>query len=367
MSTTNSNTQYPTTEAVNSLSIEIHNKLCISTDNSLNQKFIFSPYSIISLLSLLYMGSSGETRKTMRDEFSLSTKKQTLVDLTYLKSIFKSIDQCNIVLVRDDAYSNLDSEYVDKISSIGSIEKFSSKKLQKTVDKINQIVSSTTKNLITNILSIDDINVDTICILLNCLYFNLKWDIPFKKNNTKNESFYENSTKTNKTKTVEMMCLKDETFKYTENESFQLVEMNYLKNEFTFGVILPKKSKVEMLSYKQLQNLISKLKKREIATLKIPKFTQESTFNLMNILDEYNLNFNEMNHMFDNSYILKVSKFIHKAIIIVEEEGTKAAAATDMYIAECEDPDINFIANHPFSYYIRHISTNTIIFHGKYQ
>lgn len=63
---------------------------------------------------------------------------------------------------------------------------------------------------------------------------------------------------------------------------------------------------------------------------------------------------------------LYLSKVIHKSYVDVNEEGTEAAAATGDNLAIKRLPiRAQFMANHPFLFFIRHIDTNTILFCGK--
>jgi len=68
---------------------------------------------------------------------------------------------------------------------------------------------------------------------------------------------------------------------------------------------------------------------------------------------------------------LKVSEVIHKAVIEVNEEGTKAAAATAVVINKVKSepprplPPVAFRADHPFLFLIRDDTTGMILFMGR--
>jgi serpin B len=65
---------------------------------------------------------------------------------------------------------------------------------------------------------------------------------------------------------------------------------------------------------------------------------------------------------------LYVSKIFHKSFIEVNEEGTKAAAATAGLLCGSSlslPTDINFVADHPFLFMIREDLTGTIVFVGQ--
>jgi serpin B len=64
-----------------------------------------------------------------------------------------------------------------------------------------------------------------------------------------------------------------------------------------------------------------------------------------------------------------VSDVIHKAVIEVNEKGTKAVAVTMMSMrVKCSmgpqppPPQVDFVADHPFAYFIVEEGTGTIVF-----
>ena len=62
---------------------------------------------------------------------------------------------------------------------------------------------------------------------------------------------------------------------------------------------------------------------------------------------------------------LVLSKVVHKAFVEVNEEGTEAAAATFCgYIPMCAP--YQFVADHPFLFFIRHNPSKSILFAGRY-
>ena len=65
---------------------------------------------------------------------------------------------------------------------------------------------------------------------------------------------------------------------------------------------------------------------------------------------------------------LCLSKFVHKCVVEVNEEGTVAAAASAgkdiFYCYSTYTP--TFCADHPFLFFIRHDKTNSILFCGRF-
>jgi serpin B len=60
---------------------------------------------------------------------------------------------------------------------------------------------------------------------------------------------------------------------------------------------------------------------------------------------------------------LFIEAILHKAYVAVDEEGTEAAAATAIFLAE-GIPDM-FNADHPFLFLIKDNSTGAILFMGR--
>ena len=64
---------------------------------------------------------------------------------------------------------------------------------------------------------------------------------------------------------------------------------------------------------------------------------------------------------------LVLSKVVHKAFVEVNEVGTEAAAATGFIaVPLCYIIPTDFIADHPFLFFIRHNSTMSVLFAGRY-
>ncbi len=65
---------------------------------------------------------------------------------------------------------------------------------------------------------------------------------------------------------------------------------------------------------------------------------------------------------------LVLSEATHKAFVEVNEEGTEAAAVTSCY-SEClcgNSGLVHFTADHPFLFFIRHNTTMSVLFSGRF-
>jgi len=72
----------------------------------------------------------------------------------------------------------------------------------------------------------------------------------------------------------------------------------------------------------------------------------------------------------DGEKDLFISKVIHKAVIAVDETGTEAAAATATRISGIAcggpvSPPVSMRINRPFLFFIRDMTSNTVLFIGR--
>lgn len=105
--------------------------------------------------------------------------------------------------------------------------------------------------------------------------------------------------------------------------------------------------------------------------ISFPQFIMEDSYDLNSVLQDMGIK-----DIFDESKAdlsgiskspnLYLSRIIHKSFVEVDEMGTEAAAASGAVAAEKAIPSwVEFNANHPFLFFIRHNPTNTILFCGR--
>ncbi|XP_061094993.1 serpin B6-like [Conger conger] len=229
-------------------------------------------------------------------------------------------------------YGEQSYEFVEKF--IMDTKKFYQAELE-TVDfkskaedervKINSWVEKQTQDKIKNLLSKGAVNSMTRLVLVNAIYFKADWDKKFKGRDT-----YE-----------------------------QLFKLNELEKELTYNKFI-EWTQPEKMKYTPL-------------VLAVPKFKMEESNDLEDILvnmemkDAFDVSKSDFSGM-SPSNDLVLSKVVHKAFVEVNEEGTEAAAATaaTMIVGCSRPPPDQFIADHPFLFFIRHNPTQSILFYGRF-
>ena len=239
-------------------------------------------------------------------------------------------------------------------------------------------MSQKTGKKIKNIVSSEDFSQLTVAVLVNALFFKAQWDSPFDEHLTKSHNFF-----TTPKDAVKTEFLHDPHSKvyYGVHETlhFEVLEKVFISREFRFGIILPNLAKS---SFQEVEKTLSAdtLKSIDLnsvtANITIPKFKIESSFDLFDNLQQVGIH-----DLFlagradlsgiDESKSLYVSKTLHKAVVEIDEKGAVAAAVTVVIIVGRSGyipPDhvINFRADHPFLFYIKHVDTGSILFFGRF-
>jgi len=118
-----------------------------------------------------------------------------------------------------------------------------------------------------------------------------------------------------------------------------------------------------------VDDIVGRMNETELDVI-LPKFEMESTFRLHDALSSMGMsvafNFGEADFSgMDGTRDLYISEIFHKAYLLVNEEGTEAAAATAVVMTLGGASSPGFIADHPFIFLIRDRETGAILFMGR--
>jgi serpin B len=388
--------------ANNKFAFNLYNQLTQQSQQK-NQNLFFSPYSVEQAIAMAYAGARGQTEKEManvlgadqpQDKYHLENKRisETIKNPYYPHTnVFytnnpNEINISNKLLVETKILDFFKKTLVTNYNA--SLEKidFSNTKLAAT--RINNWVSKETKDKIKEIVSEGDLKRAKL-VITNAIYFKAKWNKQFDSNETMTAPFYLNSNDTVDAK----MMFQENDFFYLENDRLQIIELSYkprsghlcLHKDETFEatphismyIILPKKidglSEIEKMINKENFAKLRKEMRSKKVFLRMPKFKLESSYDLKNQLSCLGMP-NAFSNAADFSGIdgtknLYISAVFHKAFVDVTEDGTEAAAATEVVlkpkgIAFNFPPSI-FNADHPFMFIIKEKMTDKILFMGR--
>jgi serpin B len=221
------------------------------------------------------------------------------------------------------------------------------------------------------------LNANTVLILVNAVYFKGDWSKKFDVDKTE-ESFF-NMSLSKKVKASMMFMEARVSYGVNEGLHCRAVELPYVGKGLSMIIILPT---LEETSLSEVENKLDAndlnqvnkefgMKSKEV-NIWLPRFKLEETLELRNILAKLGIvdlfeggkaNLSGM----DGRKELYVSAAVHKAYIEVNEEGSEATASTASVTTDgpSSGKTINFRADHPFLFFIRHNATNAILFLGR--
>jgi serpin B len=239
---------------------------------------------------------------------------------------------------------------------------------------INDWVAANTKDRIRDIIPEDLPTPDTLFALANAIWFKAAWKDPFKEEKTKTASF------TSPGEEIFEVALMHRTgqYFYTADDDVQVVEIPYRGSETSMIVVLPKKedglAAVEAtLTAAKYDGWVGKLKRAHVS-LKLPKFEitlptdLTATLLKMGMPDAFDGKKADFTGMTATKPLF-IGTVLHKAFVKVDEAGTEAAAATVVMMLRGGPPSakpIEFTADHPFFFAIRHRKTGCILFAGRF-
>ena len=347
---------------------------------------VFSPYSIATCLSMVYLGARGDTESQMESTLHLDIDRKVIAKTAFSLSQSLSpqknkengyqLNMANAVWVDQGTFLLSDFRYaiVEQFKAKLSLLNFSQP--ASAAQTINDWISSQTQNKIQNLLSANDITPLTRLILVNAVYFKGAWSFPFNPKVTQDWPFHP----TPDTTTTVKMMQQTSSIPYFENELAQMAALPFegIANnggELALVVLLPKSSdnfsKMSQELPDSLKDWISSLKPERI-NLKLPKFSLSSRFDLGAPLQKLGMedafdsdaNFTGIDGMRD----LYLNKVVHEAVLDLDENGVTAAAATAAAIFATgfpKEPPILMNVDHPFLFFIVDLKSQEMLFMGK--
>jgi serpin B len=355
--------------------------------NAENENLVFSPYSLATCLSMVYLGARGETAsqmaKTLHLEIDRKSIAKTSSELTQsfmLKKKEENAYQLNVAnalwldqgtfLLADFRYA-IEEQFKAKLSLLNFAQP------SNALASINNWVSQQTQEKIPQLLTEKDINPLTRLILTNALYFQGTWAQPFDQKITQNANFHPTPDTTS---TVKMMAQTLST-PYYENELIQAVALPFIgmansSGRLAFVILLPKSADNFSSMYQELsdsfESWISSMKYQRVE-LKIPKFNLANRYDLNEPLEALGMqdafdsdaNFIGIDGMRD----LFLNKVIHQTFFDLDENGITAAASTaasmSLKSSLPQEPSISMNVDHPFLFFIVDLKSQEMLFMGK--
>jgi serpin B len=351
---------------------------------------IYSPYSISLAAAMLYGGAGGETASQIAntlhftlppDQFHPALNALSL-DLAQRPAQSKKIDRKNPMQLyianavwgqRDYTFEKAYLDLLAENYGAGVRLLDFAAAPDSARQQINDWVGRETKGKIKDILPPDSVDPSTRMVLANAIYFKAAWQDAFVKKLTQDAPFtlLDGSQ-------VQVLTMETDggiPVRVGSGDGYQAVALPYKGELAEMVIILPDQGRFESvessLAAAKFTAILDKLKPGDLI-LYMPKFEFTVDFDLKKVLSGMGMPLAFDIDKADFSGITKAERLyaqqaLHKAYVLVNEEGTEAAAASIsiMMPASLPPPQQELRIDRPFIFIIRDVRTGTILFVGR--
>jgi len=349
--------------------VKLYHELQASDGN-----LFFSPYSISSALAMTYAGARENTAKEIKDALSYELPAASL------HPTFKKLNEFLLTTARESGLKlnianglcltggNVSEEFKALLKKDYDAELFAG-----GLKKINAWVAKKTEGKIEKIL--ESLSPNSVCVLLNAIYFKGRWESRFDHQRTRLVPFWVSLKKQVK---IPLMYQSSDLI-LLDKKGFQVVAIPYDGGDMSMIILLPRnvdglaelEKKLSAQSLKQWLSELFKQRPREI-DLFVPKFKLGTSYDLipacqnLGIKDAFVPDIADFQGMGWPKAKIWISQIRHKAFVEVNEEGTEAAAATAVELKIRSAPRHPvFRADHPFLFLIQDNQSGSVLFMGR--
>lgn len=354
--------------AITDFSVELFRKSAENGENTL-----ISPFSVLSALSMTANGADGDTLKQMEDVFGLSLDELNDYFRTYISDEQDAVTIANSLWLKDQDKLPVSPDFTRTVTDYYQSEIFEEPMDESTLSKINSWVDENTDGMIQEIL--DKIQPGTLMYLVNALTFQEKWEEVYEDTDVYQGVFTDedgNELDTDMMRSTESVWLDG-----ADAEGFMKF---YEGGRYAFAALLPDEGVslddyVDSLTGSEISDIIESRDAGYTVHAEIPKFRSETDMELPDVLKEMGItdafsdraDFSRMYDTEGNPGV-QISEVIHKTFIEVNEQETKAAAATAVGIVETslaiDDTEKYISLNRPFLYMLVDCDENIPLFIG---
>jgi serine protease inhibitor len=333
------------------------------------KNIFFSPLSVQLALAMTANGAANATLKEMLDVLrypdveSMNELSRRVQSYLLAQSDVFSIN--NSVWIKEDYRSKVKQPFLDDVvDNYGAMVAVLDFGQSSAAPTINQWVKENTNGRIEEVIK-PPIDPLTVMFLINTLTFRAKWDVPFDKKLTKNDSFANLSDKI-------QYIVGSHLLPYVEDDRVQMTAFLTKDQKQEVLILLPKVN-VE-LSIEDIDEYLNKPMSSSSVVVQLPKVMINAEAELKETLGQMGMPSAFLDDIADFSNMasdakadgLHIFSVLHKTFWMLDEEGTEAAAVTkvEMQIKSSPVGDYYFIVNRPFTVIIRDKETGLILFMG---
>ena len=370
----------PWAQSANAFAFDLFTKLKTTKDN-----FVLSPASIFAALTMIGAGARSRTEAEMKTV--LHVEAQFDASLGTAGKFFSSIRHApkgailefanrlfgEKTYAFEEAYIRRTQEAFG--AAMAPLD-FQGAPEQARV-QVNQWALDQTQGRISDLLPAGSISGDTRLVVASAIHLTADWAKPFEKMQTTPAPFQPKAMPSHPVSTMHA----EGQFAFAATEDLKLLELRYAAGDWVMTFILPDKidalDGVEGKLPHSFARWISRLKVEPV-TVTLPKFAIEpsrsfslsstlKTLGMTSAFDPKRADFAGIAKPPSSGEGVYLSEVFHKAFLRVDEKGTEAAAATGALAAAgaASPGSLEFRADHPFLFALRHAPSGLILFLGR--
>lgn len=323
---------------------------------------VLSPYSVLSALAMTANGAAGKTAEEFEALFGLSQEQLNAWLYTCAAQSGDALVSANALWINETA-GDINQDFLQANADYFGADVYQAAFNGDTVDEINHWVAEQTEGRIPSLL--DRLDTNAVLLLLNALTFDAKWAIPYDP--THGGIFYA----ADGTQENAQMLSSDESL-YLDDGSATGFVKPYDGGQYSFAVLLPNEDVtledyIASLTGSGLLATISGASYEPvIATM--PALELSTTLDLKQALESMGLT-SAFGSTADFSAMgagdLSISSVQHQTCLVVDTQGTQAAAATAIQATnKAVALSKSVYVNRPYLFVILDNNTQSIVFLG---
>lgn len=338
------------------------------------ENLLLSPLSAAYALGMTANGAEGQTLAQMEQVLGLPADQLSQALGGYLVQLGqdKQLRLANSLWVNNKEEFHPNQVFLDKAAGDYQAQVFQGSFDGETLKQINSWVSQKTQGRIPSIL--EQLDNGNVMVLLNALYFDAKWEQPYRKLQVQDELF---TTEAGEKRQAKMMHSGEDL--YWQLEGGQGFLKPYQGGRYAFAALLPPEgtAMADFLPRITGQGLAQALEqaRNEDVRVSIPQFKWEGSYELIEYLEGLGMTDPFDPDLADFSALgvsengpIYIDLVRQKTYIQVDDQGTKAAAVTAVEMSEGAAPIQKQIyeiyLDRPFFYLLLDRQTNTPLMMG---
>lgn len=307
---------------------------------------LVSPLSVLCALAMTANGARGETLAQMETLFGIPIEELNEYLYAYTQSLplgqTYQLNLANSLWIRDDGRIQVEEDFLQTNAAWYDAGVYQAPFDNSTVKDINAWVSENTDGMIDHVL--DRVPEETVLYLINALCFEAQWKNIYYEHQVRDGVF---TTEEGDVRDVELMYSNE--YQYLEDDKAAGFMKFYDDEAYAFVALLPKEGVrlgdyIESLTGENLRTMLSNVQDTKVETA-IPKFQSEYAVEMKEILqtlgmtDAFDPEQADLSGIGETSTgLLYINQILHKTYIAMDEQGTKAGAATVVATGEGAAP-----------------------------